>query len=458
MDSEKHIYRQAATAVEIGISVALCAIVVIVAISLFHDNISSLINSSNFMNMFKNNGSKTEYSEYARDYANSEVNVQITGAQGLEMLRRKANNKALELINNDFSSSNPYGNSLAYFSGIVNIISGEGHFCAYMKKDSIKHCDELEGGYKYNISINSNYITVSNTEKTVNIPLNSTISSIIKAISFGLDAQGYPNLSNNDKYNFIEKLTKDLKNLLNNNDLLINSTTTSNVQNNKNNPTKYMATTTIIINNIKNELLPNTLTSLESAQEGCTTETGVENAGVRVLGEGCTGYYKVTEDMLTQFKSWQTNLITELNSATSKEQIADIINKSLTSDIINIIESDNYHSAGNNSKYGKPASTVLSEALNNLKDTYGLTTLNIPKLKPNGKMNAKDEVQQIGQTISATTQYVGQQIVEGATYVAQQVKQGAEDLADKITDKAQKIENSIKEKTKSVKNKVKSWF
>lgn len=210
----------AAVSTEVAIGMAVAIVALFVVLGIFGDNLSSIVANSNIGNVFKNNDSETEYASYDRDYSDSQVNVQIMGEQGLEMLRRKANNKAIEIIEESFSNSNPNGNSIAYLSTAIRIITGNPSICTYMKKDSDKHCDDF-GQYNYDIGISSAQITVKRLAMTdesgnkrgaatVQVKVDSLVSSVLAAVNIVLDKDGYNSASISQKYKDIQTITEKL--------------------------------------------------------------------------------------------------------------------------------------------------------------------------------------------------------------------------------------------------------
>lgn len=160
----KHSKKVGAITVEVAIGIALAVIVVIVALGLFSENLSNMISNSGIANMFKNSN-KTTYSSFSKDYTNSQINVQLIGEQGLAMLRNIANNKALTQIDkymDDTDTSVTNANSIAYLAIAINAIVGSPDICVYMKKDSVKKCDEDNiGGVAYYITLNGGSITIN---------------------------------------------------------------------------------------------------------------------------------------------------------------------------------------------------------------------------------------------------------------------------------------------------------
>lgn len=212
---------------ELAIGVGIAVIVAIFAISLVGNNLSNFTKSG-IMNFFKAEN-KTQYSGVFTDYADSQINVQITGAQGLEMIRQKANNKALALLaGSGFSNDNPNGNILAYYAKVVEILSGEPDFCSYMTKGSMLHCDEI-GSYEYDVSVSGALTITSKAKGTISPAVDGSVSSAISDANLivPLDNANYPLLNDNDKYEYLQYLTLKLQGLMNSKDLLVKIINTS---------------------------------------------------------------------------------------------------------------------------------------------------------------------------------------------------------------------------------------
>lgn len=225
--------RKGFSSTEIAISVALAAVAAVVAISLFNENISSMIASSGINKLFNNSDSKTGYSNFSQDYSKSQIEVQLMGEQGLTMLRRIANNKAIELINSDFSSNNPNGNSIAYLSLAIKALVGEPAVCVKMTKDSDAFCDKDGiGGYTYDVDLGSttaltiSKVNTAGTEvkETITVPIDSVVGNIIASYHIDLNSLGQSNLTEDQKYNLIADLSKKLISYLRPDVVLINPT------------------------------------------------------------------------------------------------------------------------------------------------------------------------------------------------------------------------------------------
>lgn len=216
--------KKAFTTMELGITLGVVTLVVIAAVTLFGKNITAMVQSGGMNNALTKNDEKIAYSSMNRDYKKSQIDVQITGAQGLEMLRKKANNKALEIVSSPFANSNPDANSLAYLAKAVEIISGEQHYCAYMPKNTDKHCDDAKLAYAYNVSISGSALNVvrKTDSEAINIKTTENLSSITSGYSIPVNAEGYPTLSTDEKYTMLLDMTKRAKGIVRDDCLLLN--------------------------------------------------------------------------------------------------------------------------------------------------------------------------------------------------------------------------------------------
>lgn len=213
---------------EVAIGIALSVVALFIALGLFNENLSTLISNSHLGNLF-NNSAKTKYDSFGRDYSNSQIEVQIVGAQGLAQLRKQANNKAIDIINNSLSSgSSSDADSLGYLSLLIKSIVGQPHICVYMTKDSDKFCSEDSiGGYKYYVAINSSEITVNDAATgkdliSINMDANAvsalnnsaiTLASgtVATGSSLPLTAEGRSTLSKEEKLAFIQTITENVQ-------------------------------------------------------------------------------------------------------------------------------------------------------------------------------------------------------------------------------------------------------
>lgn len=230
---------------EAAIGIALAVVVLFVVIELFNNNLSNMLTNSNLSHIFNNNIPKEHYDNFNRNYSQSQIEVQIMGEQGLEMLRRKANNKALELIESKFDPANPSGNSIAYLASMINLIVGKPDICVQMIKDSDKFCDQDSiGGYDYTIGLSSSALTINKVNtagtevsQTIALPIDSSVGSALNSsmspssTMYNNSTSGSRNSSTTDrKYECIKNLSSKLKHLkqFDSSVLLITSKTDSN--------------------------------------------------------------------------------------------------------------------------------------------------------------------------------------------------------------------------------------
>lgn len=200
---------------EVVIGISLSIVVLFVALGLFSDNLSAMVSNSNLGNAFNNTG-KTLFSSFNRDYSDSQINVQIMGEQGLAMLRRKANNMAIEQIQkiydgSDTSTTN--ANSIGYLALAIKAIVGQSDICFYMKKDSDKPCKDIEGT-NYTLGSSSSALTLNKFDENgrssgSNPPskaFSSEASSVLSSFTVPV-SNGISSLTTEGKYKFIRDLS-----------------------------------------------------------------------------------------------------------------------------------------------------------------------------------------------------------------------------------------------------------
>lgn len=213
----------AGLSVELTISIALVTVALFVTLGLFSDNLKEMITSGNLQKFFLG-GDKTKYSAFNRDYSNAGVETLMTGEQGLEQIRKLANNASDELINNNINAPDKLtakdANAILYYSLIVKAIVGEPHMCIPMKKDSDEKCIVPEiGGYKYAIDLNGYTATAveSNSPSIILSPLrqlrlrNHATSLASLASTITLNGNGKSTLTTEEKYDFITNATTNAK-------------------------------------------------------------------------------------------------------------------------------------------------------------------------------------------------------------------------------------------------------
>lgn len=212
----KHGKNSAMMTVELGVSLVLIVVVLFVVIGLFNDNIKTMIGSSNFSRIFSGNGLKTWFQSFNRNYDDSQIYVQIMGEQGLEMLRKKANNSDESIIENALPSGNLSGknaNTVAYLSQVIHIIMSNYEVCNKIKIQSTAKCADITG-LKYNIALNGNQVTITDKSGTNLFPNAQIIVKGVSAPSISSDANPQ------DKLSALQELTKSYGNDINSSDAL----------------------------------------------------------------------------------------------------------------------------------------------------------------------------------------------------------------------------------------------
>lgn len=168
----------AAISTEVALSLVLAVAVLFVILGLFGDNVKNMIADSNFKNIFSNNALKTGFNSFSKDYTNSQINVQIMGEQGLEMLRRKANNMALELMQNPTDENKT---AVLYLAMAIQGIVGSPDLCVFMTEDSDKLCPLTEpGGYAYKVDLSGSSPKIAKAS-TSGVSSGSSVGLTMKA-------------------------------------------------------------------------------------------------------------------------------------------------------------------------------------------------------------------------------------------------------------------------------------
>lgn len=412
-------FKPAMVTTELAIGIGLAVVALFIAIGLFYQPLSDIFVNTNFNNMFKDNGDKTGYASFNRDYSKSQINVQITGEQGLEMLRRKANNKAIDIIEEDFSNSNSNGASIAYLTTAVKIISGEPHICKYMKKDSDRHCDEI-GGYDYKITMNGSALEINRVSdgKKVTLSFGSIISSILDTVVVPTDDNGYPAFAptttenTKKKYDLILYISKGLKDYIRKDALLINVASTFDSHNIAQGATveALMADTKAFTKNITE--------SAEKAYVICNPDSWRNKDTGNIYNgnkgnSGCLGYYQIEESDITALEAWQKEVNNAIiDNASSKLEIADVMNiiqKSIENNkVTTLIKNDNANSEAN----GISTCEAFTNGLTNINSKYG-NSINIPACVPTGaKHEALANLLDIADTVYDTISDVTEKAVE----------------------------------------------
>lgn len=386
-----------AVTVEVAIGVALAVVVVLVALGLFSENLSNMVSSSGFANMFKNHD-KTTYSSFNRDYTDSQVNIQLIGEQGLAMLRNIANNKAISQIDKYFSGSDTSVtnvNSITYLAVAINAIVGSPDICVYMKKDSDKKCDQDGiGGYSYKINLNGGSISMNKvgsmgskspavggdfTSGAAGISIKAAPGTSVSAAS--PMSQGYSpaGISTTSIYNYIKDLSffADQSNTVYDPVILIKALNAGNASN--------AALTDIItsISDVFNNSDPQkgVVASVVSAHNKCYDSllTMDASSGDPGCGDRYTSVYPgsdsyLSDDEMNRIKNYTTTLMSSINNANNAADVENLVNTLLSNpDFIFVLENDHINNP--------TACQVFTDGMNSIISYYGLSIV-VPMCNP----------------------------------------------------------------------------
>lgn len=343
---------------ELAITLGLATVVAVIAIGMFNENIKEMISSGNFQNFFNNDGGKTAYSAFNRDYTDSQINVQIMGEQGLEMLRQKANNKVLDL-----ASTNPTAtdsNTVGYLILAIESIVGEPDICVRMKKESKKTCNAKDaniGGYNYRVdisTISSGLITLTKSNESgtpvsppIKLAFNTTSgaittilsSSLQKAVSLGTATTD----NTNDTFKYIRDLSVSSKPYINSDALLIDYYNTA--------KSKYKGIVEELKAQITGVILPGIGNSSNESYHRCYCVKKLFPFKGDLCGDirrsqrpGCNSN-AVNKKEKNKVNDWTSKITAEINELGGKQVTADQIVKLITqdpqyTDMVAIMESD----------------------------------------------------------------------------------------------------------------------
>lgn len=213
--------RRAMVTVELAVTLVLIVVALFVTLGLFNNNLRDMVANSNFKNLFNGNGSRTFFSFFNKDYKNAQVYVQIMGEQGLQILRKKANNGVVSAIaslpaNGAPIQSTASYSTISYLSQIIMVIMGNQIICNTMTTPSIAECsDPGMPGAKYNIEVTETSIVVrpvgNSASKSFTLTVDHSATDVApnatsSKITAAKNASG---LSTKDKFKFISNLSND---------------------------------------------------------------------------------------------------------------------------------------------------------------------------------------------------------------------------------------------------------
>lgn len=396
---------------EVAISLVLVVAVLFITLGLFSDNLKDMIANGNFQNIFNKNESRTGFNSFSKDYAASQISVQIMGEQGLEMLRRKANNTVLDLMKNP----TPNKTSILYLAMAINSIVGEPHICIYMEKDSKEICPKTTpGGYAYKINLNSSSPTIAKSnidgypiESSIGLIANSGAGQAYNASNTINTANGASPLDTNGTYSYIQTLTTNFGTQVNDTALMKQIETfkstiaTPPKLEPKSGPTPTVAGgTTTDISKLKTSLTT-LLSNLQAKASASHSDCQGSVLGIKVnVGKSsdssCNSANEyIGNSELDGIKYWVSAETTTINSLTSKSTSADVehvlkdLAGSLNADIttwfgfehttvLNVLRNDHKESPTACAVYSN-GTTGLAAIIN----AYApATTISVPECRP----------------------------------------------------------------------------
>lgn len=369
---------------EVAISIGLTVAVLFIVLGLFSDNLKAMVTQSNVKSFFEGNDSKTFYSSFNRNYSNSVVETQMVGEQGLEQMRKRANNKAIEKIESPFSDSNANANTIGYLAIAIQSMVGEPHVCTYMKKNSKKVCDKIdtEIGYKYNIKFNGDGVTISSVDASGNsvsktIRLYYTESSVASLLGGGT-SQGS---TDETQYDFIKGLTIALKPFVDSDALLVNIIdyfTTGSAQ-----AAEKTQGATAVLKRMFIDL-PNTLDDAHNTCYGSLAKDikreldylAGKKSKLNKIGNDCAP--NISEDKAEYVNNWIKSVESRVNSYTGSDTaglINEILSDGQLSTVINYLNDDVANERPNT------ACDIFMNALNAVVANSG-STIALPQCNP----------------------------------------------------------------------------
>lgn len=204
--------RRAMVTVELAVTLFLIVIALFVTLGLFNNNLRDMVANSNFKNLLNGNGSRTFFSFFNKDYKNAQVYVQIMGEQGLQILRKKANNGIVSAVSTLSSGGGSVQNpgafsTISYLSQIITVIMGNSIICNTMVTPSTAECNAPGmPGAKYNISVNGTSLVINPVGNSVSRAITLTTTGPAASLTAAKNASG---ANTKDKFKFISSLSSD---------------------------------------------------------------------------------------------------------------------------------------------------------------------------------------------------------------------------------------------------------
>lgn len=379
-------YKKAMITTELMLTIAMATVALILVLGLFHTNLREMFTNGNFQNMFKGNEENTFFSSFNRDYATSQMYVQTMGEQGLERIRQRANNSALDLseeVVTNGSGSITTANTIAYLVKIINVIVGDPTICTKMSKPSTAKCEAIEDvERKYKVSLNSATLILQDLE-----------SGQRASISLGNGPGSGLNPSTNDAtgqmpteqiYDAIKAFSDSYKSYINSSYAFVQAPVT--VQT----PTggAYRPTGKDDIKTVKkllNNLLRNLDNSLVKANLGCSQE-GLnapiinEKCCNRELSDFNSGCW-VGKNEKNAFLTWSDEVSQKIDAyqGTNPTELINILlnDEYFQTDRLKTIKNDHFNDI--------PSCDVLKNGLNTILNRYMTEGVAMPDCIPNNQ-------------------------------------------------------------------------
>lgn len=322
--------RNGSISTELAISLVLVVAVLIITLGLFGDNVKNMVANSNFKNVFTKNDAKTGFNSFNKDYSDSQINVQIMGEQGLEMLRRKANNEALEIL----ESPAPDKASVLYLALAINAIVGEPDICVYMTKDSKAHCDQDGiGGYAYRIKdINSSPKVAKSTlygtqdGAQMSLIVNSQTGSAFGPSISGQSTSAGTSITRStaETYAYIQSLTTNFGSIVSGNAKLMELTDSFRSAITKSEKVAPVLSEKEVLNikDVLKQLIATVQDSLRTAHKKCTRYGKIFGGDLDIvngetdcsIGDGWVGVNEKDD-----FVEWSRNVSKNITNSSSKD-------------------------------------------------------------------------------------------------------------------------------------------
>lgn len=202
--------RRAMVTVELAVTLVLIVVALFVTLGLFNNNLRDMVANSNFKNLFNGNGSRTFFSFFNKDYKNAQVYVQIMGEQGLQILRKKANNGVVSTVASlpPGGGSNPGAfSTISYLSQIITVIMGNSVICDTMITPSTAECGTPGvPGAKFTVSVSGKSLTISPAGNTATRGITLTTDGPEVSLA---EAKSKTGLGTKDKFKFISNLSSN---------------------------------------------------------------------------------------------------------------------------------------------------------------------------------------------------------------------------------------------------------